>query len=148
MVTFLPVKIRPVYGCRVQHCFPVLPTARLLLFSQIFLPQDVPCVLCLEELNTLGGQELPCTWEPCKPEQLAKATGDANVGEPPSSSFFLSPPGTCVSINASKQLSAASSFCGSVQLAVSKGNSSCSGPRQLPSQTLIPAVHPVSYFVA
>lgn len=48
MVNFLPVKIRPVYGCMVQHCFPVLPTARLLLFSQIFLPQDVPCVLCLE----------------------------------------------------------------------------------------------------
>lgn len=81
-------------------------------------------------------------------EQPAKARGAKNVGESPSSSFFLTPPGICVRINASKQLSAVSSFCGSVQLTVSQGNSSCSGPQQLLSQALIPAVHPVSYFVA
>ena len=50
-----------------------------------------------KELSTWGRQELPCTWEPCKPEQPAKGTGAANAGEPPSSCSFLTPAGTCIS---------------------------------------------------
>lgn len=138
---------RPVYGCMLYYHFLVWPMAKLLLLDKYSHHGMWLVVSAQRELSTWGRQELPCTWEPCKPEQPAKGTGAANAGELPRSCSFLTPAGTCTRVNTFKQLSAVSSFCARVHLTVIQGNNSCSDPQQFLSHTLVQALFLVPYSV-